>query len=209
MIITLLGFSGVGKSHLSAALAKEYGWRWICCDDLIEERLRNEHDLPTERGIHSVADWLGFPDEDGFVDRERSYLKREDEIMAELAQQIQSAPPSSNTVIDASGSLVYCKEEVIQALAAVSTFVYLRVGDKDDALLLKQYLENPKPVLWLDNFKWLQAQTRQTAISQCFPALFQDRKRLYEALAEKTIPVTIRHRETLTAKRFLEELHKQ
>ena len=36
MIVSLVGFSGIGKSLLSRRLEEELGWQRVCCDEIIE-----------------------------------------------------------------------------------------------------------------------------------------------------------------------------
>ena len=60
MIITLIGFSGTGKSYWTKKLSYTKGFRSFHCDDLIQEKLSPEFGGNLHPTITQVAEWMGY-----------------------------------------------------------------------------------------------------------------------------------------------------
>src|SRR5690606_2604149 len=88
MVITLIGLSGCGKSHLARRLEAERGFTLYSCDDIIEERLAEQLKPLGLAGLDGVAEWMGYPDSEGFPERQGLYLKHEREVMEEIIAQL-------------------------------------------------------------------------------------------------------------------------
>ncbi len=87
MRLSLIGMSGSGKSHWSMRLA-EIGFHRFCCDEMIARNLSAE--LTRADGtVMALGEWMGFPYEPHYKEREARYLTYEvrvlDEILGYLA----------------------------------------------------------------------------------------------------------------------------
>lgn len=198
--ISLIGMSGTGKTYWSKKLA-EAGWKRICCDDLIEERLRTV--MPqTERGIQGVADWLGQPYDAGYETRQQQYLEAEIAVMAEVLTLVEKNL-QQNCVIDTTGSVIYTGDMVCQRLRSITQVVYIALADEVIAQMIERYLSDPKPVLWINQFVQLPQQTIREAVASCYPKLVQQRAQLYRQYAHITLPYTITSASNFTLTDFL------
>src|ERR1700731_2497673 len=93
--LALAGMSGSGKSFWTKKLAAA-GWRSVCCDDLIEQRLATRLAAGGYSGINGVAAGMGCPDSMTYVQREAEYLAEEigvmDEFLSNLEKDSSAAP---------------------------------------------------------------------------------------------------------------------
>jgi len=199
MIITLIGMSGSGKTHLSYRLY-ELGFERISCDDRIEEKLRSDLLKGGYRGINGVARWMGQPYEADYPVRQAAYLSAEREVVREILNGLTSGK-RSKVVIDTTGSVIHIGEDLCRALQASSTIVYLETSLPDLEFLYQEYAKNPKPVVWGEAFHRQADETNMAALARCYKEFFHYRRSLYEKYAAVTIPAPLfRQREpNLTA----------
>ncbi|MCB0329548.1 MAG: hypothetical protein KDD70_07790 [Bdellovibrionales bacterium] len=200
MKFVLIGFSGTGKSFWSARLANECGFRWICCDDLIEKKLAQA--LPRgSSGISDVAAWMGEPYDDGFAVRESLYLECESGVLRECL-----AFPSSldNAVLDTTGSVIYCDSSLLTELKKFGPIVYLEVTENALDEMYQRYLEDPKPVIWRDSYRPREGEAGEETLKRCYPNLLRYRAEKYRELADVTLQYDELQSSDLTAKAFLE-----
>ena len=77
MQLTLIGMSGVGKSHWSKKM-EALGYRRYSCDELIADRLGTELGKKGKATLN-LAKWMGQPYSEGYQDAEALYLELEKE----------------------------------------------------------------------------------------------------------------------------------
>ena len=151
MIISLIGMSGSGKTYWSKKLAQN-GFTRICVDDLIENKLFSNLLKMGYQGIAGVAKWMGQPYEPKFKENQSYYLKAEKQIMQKILSQIKSNSfgyrVAKNIVIDTTGSVIYLGSGIGLALKKYTTVVYLKIAKSEQDEMFKQYLKDPKPVIW-------------------------------------------------------------
>ena len=185
--LALIGMSGVGKTFWAKQLGQA-GYRWISCDDRIEQRLRSRLEGGGYAGIHGVASWMGWPDRPTYGEREAEYLAAEtttlDEVLAELERN-----PSSELVLDTTGSVIYTGNNLLRRLRRQMTIVYLVASAEEQQLLIERYLQDPKPVLWRGAFQAKKGEAPRETVARCYPTLIAARRQSYEALAHCSVTV--------------------
>ena len=185
MLLSLIGMSGSGKTHWSRKLA-EAGYERIGCDDRIEQRLTEAGHLNGRGGIGSVAGWLGQPHETGFAQREAAYLAAERAVVNDILDKIDrgiDTGRATNLAIDTTGSVIYLGEEICRRLQAQTTIVYLETSPEELEEMFRQYLADPKPVMWSDAFRRREGETDQAALQRCYRDLLHTRRALYTLYA--------------------------
>jgi len=185
--LALIGMSGVGKTFWTKRLAQA-GHRTICCDDRIEQRLRSRLESGGYAGIHGVASWMGWPDNSTYAEREAEYLVEEiatlDEVLTDLERN-----PSSELILDTTGSVIYTGNNLLRRLRRQMSIVYLVASAEEQQLLMERYLHDPKPVLWRGAFQPKKGETPRETVARCYPILIAARRQSYEALAHCTLAV--------------------
>jgi shikimate kinase len=204
MRLSLIGMAGSGKTHWSRKLEAQ-GFRRFCCDDLIAEKLGPELKRP-DGTIMSVADWMGFPYEDRYKDREERYLSLEAEVLREVVDYLGSGKkgPQENIVVDTTGSVIYMGDDLLERLSRLTTMVLLATPPAVRERLLNAYIEHPHPMLWRGMFQRRPAESRLEALSRCYSRLFSSRERLYKRHAVVTIGYYVLHKENFGIADFLE-----
>jgi shikimate kinase len=179
--------SGVGKTFWTKRLAQA-GRPTICCDDRIEQRLRSRLESGGYAGIHGVASWMGWPDSSAYAEREADYLAEEiatlDEVLTDLERN-----PSSELILDTTGSVIYTGNNLLRRLRRQMSIVYLVASAEEQQLLMERYLGDPKPVLWRGAFQPKKGETPRETVARCYPILIAARRQSYEALAHCTLAV--------------------
>jgi len=199
--LALIGMSGTGKTFWSKRLAQA-GRPAYCCDDRIEQRLRDRLQSGGYAGIGGVASWMGWPDSPTYAQREAEYLAEEiatlDEVLTEL-----ELDPRRQLILDTTGSVIYTGNNLLLRLRRQMTIVYLAASAAEEQLLIEHYLNDPKPVLWRGAFQPKKNETPRETVARCYPTLIAARRQSYEALAHCTVPVAELRDATLDATAFL------
>ena len=207
MIITLIGLSGSGKSFWARRFAQELGYKRICCDDLIEDKLREDLESAGINGIRGVAYWMGQPYEPSFAEHQALYLQHEEQTLIEIAEYLKTKNrEKDDLIIDTTGSFIYINEAVCNTLRERSTVVYLQVPEVDQDHMFRQYLTDPKPVVWGDAFNVAPGEDHLHALARCYPELVRSRCRRYEDYADLTLSVSFRNRGELPIGSFLKQV---
>src|SRR5882762_2119225 len=184
--LALIGMSGAGKTFWSKRLAQT-GRPAFCCDDRIEQRLRIRLGGGYV-GTHGVASWMGWPDSSTYAEREADYLAEEiatlDEVLTDLERN-----PSSELILDTTGSVIYTGNNLLRRLRRQMSIVYLVASAEEQQLLMQRYLGDPKPVLWRGAFQPKKGETPRETVARCYPILIAARRQSYEALAHCTLAV--------------------
>jgi hypothetical protein len=199
--LALIGMSGAGKTFWAKKLAAAQ-YPAISCDDGIEQELAPQLAAGGYTGINGVAAWMGWPDSATYAQRESEYLAEEihtlDEILTELERQ-----PEKSLVLDTTGSVIYVGNNLLMRLRRQMTIVHLAASAKEQQLLIKRYLNDPKPVLWRGAFQPRAGEKPRETVTRCYPALVAARRQGYEALAHCTLPVAELRDGSLDAGAFL------
>jgi shikimate kinase len=165
----------------------ERGFKRFCCDDLITKRLASEL-AGTDGTILALGEWMGFPYELQYKERESKYLTCEIEVLSEIIESIEKNNHiDKNIVIDTTGSVIYAGEEILRRLRRWTTVIHLSTPPEAQQLMLKAYLINQRPVLWRDFFKKLPNEKNEEALARCYPKLLFHREHLYEQCKDITI----------------------
>jgi shikimate kinase len=203
MRISLIGMAGSGKSYWSTKLV-EFGFSRFCCDDLIAEKLALELRQAdgTSKGL---ADWMGFPYERSYKEREAKYLAYEIEVLNEILRGIEvlDSDAEERIVIDTTGSVIYTGEEILARLRRCTTIVHLSTPPEVKESMLQVYVAQPRPVLWRDMFSRKPDETNEEALAQCYPRLLSTRERLYGRYAHVAIDYYERNDESFRVDEFL------
>jgi hypothetical protein len=183
--LALVGMSGSGKSHWAKNLAA-LGCPTVCCDDQIEARLAPLLQSGGYSGINGVAAWMGWPDSPTYSEREAQYLVEEIASLDEALSALEK-DPKRELVLDTTGSVIYAGNHILHRLRRQMTVVYLAASADEQQLLIKRYLEDPKPVLWRGAFHPCPGETPHDTVARCYPVLIAARRQSYEALAQVTL----------------------
>ena len=213
--LALIGMSGSGKSYWTRRIAAA-GYPAISCDTQIEQRLARALQAGGYTGINGVAAWMGWPDSLTYVDREVAYLAEEIATLDEVLTGLEKNP-AQNLVLDTTGSVIYVGNHLLHRLRKQMLVMYLAASPDEQELLIRRYLEDPKPVLWRGAFQARRGEAPRDTVARCYPALIVARRQSYAALAHCSIPVAeLRelsvHEEKgaeSAGKAFLEKVQKQ
>lgn len=173
--IAFVGMSNIGKSYTGTRISKAFDFDLIQVDQLIWETL----------GQGSMADfaaWQGQPYSEGYSEREEKSIALESEA---TAKALTSA--TGNAVLDTTGSVIYTKKSVQEALLTNWFIVYITASDADVEGLKSRYFKNPKPLIWHNHYSQGAGQTPDEAILTSYPKLLASRAKAYAALADTTI----------------------
>jgi len=194
--LALIGMSGSGKSFWTKKLAAA-GWRSVCCDYLIEQRLAPRLAAGGHSGINGVAAWMGWPNSVAYVQREAEYLAEEIGVMDEFLNNLEKETSglekgSSGTpiVLDTTGSVIYAQNNILMRLRRQMTVVHLANTEKEQRMLVERYLNDPKPVLWRGTFHVKDQETPRETVARCYPLLIAARRKSYETLAHCAVNVS-------------------
>lgn len=185
--LALIGMSGAGKTYWTKHLAAA-NYPAVSCDDLIESRLSPTLHAGGFRGINGVAAWMGWPDSPTYSERESQYLSEEISSLDEVLSGLEKNP-SSALILDTTGSVIHTGNNLLFRLRKLMTVVYLAASAEEQQLLIRRYLEDPKPVLWRGAFQPKPGESPHQTVARCYPALIAARRQSYEALAHLTLPV--------------------
>jgi hypothetical protein len=204
MRISLVGMSGSGKSHWSGLLA-EAGFRRLCCDDLIRERLSSE--VECEGGsIPCLGGWMGFPFQPGYEEKEAKYLALEKEVVSEIVEFLEAqacAGSAENVVLDTTGSVIYVGDALLERIKARSVVVHFTSSEQARAEMLEDYMENPRPVLWRGFFEKRAGESDREALRRCYGILLDAREKLYARLADVALDYETRRDPGFGVREFL------
>lgn len=209
MKLSLIAMSGSGKSYWSAKLAT-HGFRHFDCDHMIAAKLAPV--LTRSDGtVLSLGEWMGFPFQQGYRERESRYLAYEKKVLAEIFSAIKNEPvgPRAKIVIDTTGSVIYTGKKCLAQLRRHTTVVYLEIPFDIKDQMLTAYRTDPRPVLWQDKFVPKPDETNEDALARCYSELLADRERKYERHAHITIPYNQYRKKGWATADFLDAINKR
>ncbi len=186
--LALVGMSGTGKSYWTQRIAAA-GYPAVSCDAQIEARLKPVLEAGNHSGIHGVAAWMGWPDRPTYAEREAAYLSEEIAVLDEVLTDLEKNP-ERELVLDTSGSVIYVGNHLLHRLRKQMVLVYLSASLDEQQLLIRRYLEDPKPVLWRGAFQARRGEAPHDTVARCYPTLIAARRQSYEALAHCSLSVS-------------------
>ncbi len=189
--LALIGMSGSGKSHWAKNIAA-LGCPTVCCDDQIEARLAPDLKAGGYTGINGVAAWMGWPDAPTYPQRENQYLTEEIAVLDEVLSGLER-DPKRDLILDTSGSVIATGNHTLHRLRRQMSVVYLAASGDEVQLLIRRYLQDPKPVLWQGAFRPRPGETPQQTVIRCYPVLIAARSQSYEALCHIILPTLQLH----------------
>jgi len=197
--------SGSGKSYWAEKLVRR-GFTRFCLDALIARKLSSE--LMREDGsLMTLGEWMGLPFQDGYQGREDLYLSAEKQLMAEVIDWIDEnacGGPDENVVVDTTGSVIYVGDNLLKRLRSLTTVINFTVPTVVREAMLKQYIENPRPVLWRGFFSIEPGENVEDAMFRCYHALLDSRELAYRELADIEIDYFTRNSPDFRVSSFLE-----
>ncbi len=191
MRIALIGMSGTGKSYWSFRLART-GFERLGCDDQIGLKLARQLALG-DASIETIGQWMGFPYDGGFAEREARYLDLEHHVLSgflnTLDQRTDQRAPSF--VIDTTGSVIYLADPLLERLRRAAVVVYLAAAPDNQQQLLAAYRNKPRPVVWQGNYRRNPGEDTAAALARCYMQLLADRDDRYRRWAHLTLDLPI------------------
>ena len=183
MHITLIGMSGIGKSHWSKKM-ETLGYRRYSCDELIAELLGEEFEKKG-KATHSLAKWMGHPYSKGYHEAEALYLELESAVINQICDDLENATQKDiPVVVDTTGSLIYLQETILKRLRNLTHTVLLNVPFDKHEELFETYLQDPKPVIWNGKYLPREGENPQKALSRCFGELLVYRNKRYGLMSD-------------------------
>lgn len=183
MKLTFIGMSGAGKTYWAKKLERK-GFARYSADDFIETKLAQELKQYGYSGIHDMAQWMGHPYDERYPARSKRYLELERKVMLEIIRMLKHN--SEDTVVDTTGSIVYLNQEILEELSQISKVVYFTTPVSQRQMYI-QFLADPKPVIWGNQFNRRADETPEQALARCYPRLLQYRIDLYKKYAHFTL----------------------
>lgn len=197
-----IGMAGVGKSYWAEKLAA-IGYTCFHCDDMIAEQLQAElgESLST---VHDLGNWMGFPHEQTYPEKEQKYLSLETQILQTIGDRLAAgALGQERTVIDMTGSAIYTGAGVLQRLRQFVTVVYFSVSADVHQQMLQEYIAQPRPVVWQGMYGPLNGESPSMTLARCYPQLIAQRERMYEEICDVKLDYEVHRRPGFTVDDFL------
>ena len=211
-VITLMGMSGVGKTHLSLMLAEE-GWFHYSCDfeigtrylgAEIEATLGEKNRIVAE-DISQLSNYVGRLGDlplSEFKRRQQQYLKAECAALRELKNAVREVTQDKykHIINDSTGSMCEIDDEVLfDGIDENSLIVYIKANAQEEKAVLKRAQEYPKPMFFSpERFDfWVEEYLADRDIGSSddinaddfarwvFPRLFENRLPKYQHIADK------------------------
>ena len=208
MRLALIGMSGSGKSYWSKKLAKN-GFKRFCCDELIARQLASE--LARSDGPPlTLGEWMGFPYEKHYRDREAQYLACEIQVLNAILDELTESPAETGeaVVVDTTGSVIYTGESVLHRLQEATTTVLLATPAQVQKDMLQRYIAKPRPVLWQGLYHQKPHETPVAALARCYSLLLARRELSYQQYANVTLDYRTRRAEGFETDAFLSHVTK-
>ncbi|MDP2585939.1 MAG: shikimate kinase [Candidatus Levybacteria bacterium] len=186
LMLSFVGMSNIGKTYWSKKL-HSIGLRHFSCDDLIEAKLGPILNELGYAGIEDVSRWMGQPYDQKFETNQQKYLSLEQEVMEDIFAQVKNGK-KQNTVIDTTGSVIHTNRNICDRLKQYSMVVYIEAPESMQEKMFKQYIKEPKPVVFGDIYNPQDNETETQTLSRCYRELLIFRSTLYSKCADVIIP---------------------
>ena len=203
MQLTLIGMSGVGKSHWSKKM-ESLGYRRYSCDELIAERLGTVLGNKGKATLN-LAKWMGEPYTKGYQETEALYLELESAVIGHICDEMEHGIQKDRlVVVDTTGSLVYLEEVLIKRLRKLTRTVFLNIPDDKHEELFETYLKDPKPVIWNGKYIPTKGEVPQMALRRCYRELLYFRNKHYALMSDFQLDYTFHQSSGTTVEDLLE-----
>lgn len=204
--ITVIGMSGLGKTHISCFLSQN-GWTHYSCDEVIgRDYLSGFLDKPvTKKDLSSLSRFIGKLGDQRkgglpiveFKRRQKLYYDAECDALRQVQDELMRSP--GHFINDSTGSLCEIEDAaLIEQLGQKTVFVYIRASDDDETRILERAAIHPKPLFfppaqfdaWLEEYTKLEQIARVGDLDPdafarwVFPVLFKSRLPKYQRLAD-------------------------
>lgn len=194
--LIFLGMSGVGKTYWSEQLGQRYNLPVMHFDEAISasRELRKFTEFCEGQNLaEKTASFLGMPWAEDYPEKEMQFLAVEKSVM--------SANSLVGGVLDLSGSAIYHTKE-IETIISTGLALYL---EADVELMLRRYLDNPKPIAWQGMFEQRPGEQHNQALCRCYPLLLESRAKLYKKYSDVVLPYET-HRSCKRADELIEQI---
>ena len=203
MQFTLIGMSGVGKSHWSKKV-EALGYLRYSCDELIAERLGAELGKKGKATL-TLAKWMGQPYSKGYQDAEALYLELESNVITQICDDLEHGSKKDKpVVVDTTGSLIYLEETLLKRLRKLTRTVLLNVPVDKHEELFATYLQDPKPVIWNGKYLPSEGEIPQKSLSRCYRELLSFRNKRYALMSDFQLDYSFHHSSGTTVEDVLE-----
>ena len=176
--IALIGMSNIGKSHFAVRLSREFEFKSIEVDAVIQSKLGKS-------SMDDHAKWLGQPYSEGYAARETEAMKLE---TAATQEAMDLCLKDGNHILDAPGSVIYVDEPVLNRLKETFWLVYIEASEDDIDRLKELYISSPKPLIWKYNFDRSLGRTEHLSVMASYSGLLKSRATTYRQIADITLP---------------------
>ena len=173
--LAFVGMSNIGKSFTAKRFAEHFGYKLIEVDKLIWERLGHD-------SMEEFADWQGHPYEEGYAEREALSIEMENHATERALEMAKGA-----TIIDTTGSVIYTSPTLRRLIKQQCYVVHIKAEPSDLERLKWDYFDNPKPLIWGNQYRPKPNLTDRENIFECFPRLLMSRAKEYAAMADSTV----------------------
>lgn len=204
MILALIGMSGIGKTFWSKKL-ESIGFTRFCCDDLIEQELREERIVIPEQGTQALSNWLGQPYEKDYDKKSLKYLSLETKVLEKIFLTLKKNYKLKNIIIDTTGSIVHLDEKIIIKLKKIARIVYLDTPNYAFRTMYKQHKENPKPIIW-GPYYGMNNRKNPSFFFNSYARLLQYRHKKYMEYADLLLGYKFHHNNQITPNDFIHKI---
>lgn len=173
--LAFVGMSNIGKSFTAKRIADKFGYKLIEVDKLIWEELH----LDT---MEEFAEWQGHPYEEGYAEREALSVDMENVATKRALEMSQGG-----TIVDTTGSVIYVDPTIRRKIKEQCYVVHIKAETSDMERLKWDYFDNPKPLIWGNQYRPKPNLSDRENIYECYPKLLMSRAKEYAAMADVTI----------------------
>jgi len=203
MQLTLIGMSGVGKSHWSKKM-QALGYLRYSCDELIAERLGTELGKKGKTTVN-LAKWMGQPYSKGYQETEALYLELESAVIEQICDELEHGIQKDKlVVVDTTGSIVYLEKALLKRLRKLTQTVHLNLPVDKYKEHFEIYLKDPKPVVWNGKYLPSKGEIPQMALRRCYRELLSFRNKHYTLMSDFHLDYTFHQSPVTTVEDLLE-----
>jgi len=114
------------------------------------------------------------------------------------------AGSDENVVVDTTGSVIYVGEDILNRLRSLTTVINFTFPTVVREAMLRQYMSNPRPVLWRGFFNQEHGESVEDALFRCYHELLDSREIAYRELTDIEIDYFTRNSPVFRIVDFLE-----